>query len=198
MSHTAMQFVPVNSMAKREVVAISAAFSVAELEDLREKLGKLELEEARLGSTGHCDSQTRISRIAWLSHDEASTWIFRRLMSHIQTANVFFGLRLWGIAECLQYSEYQVGGHYRWHRDNGIDVNEAPRPPRKISFSLQLSRPDEYDAGELEILDATPEAQTRDFGALILFPSYVTHRVKPVSAGLRRSLVGWACGEDFT
>lgn len=195
--HSALQFVPVNSMAKREIVVIEEAFTREELAVMVEKLGQLELQDALVGSTGQRDPEVREARVAWLDHDEASAWLYLKLMQHVQSANTFFGVQVWGIAECLQYSEYGVGGRYRWHRDNGIDPCERPRPPRKVSFSLQLSHPEEYEGGELEILAAENELQTKAFGALILFPSYVTHQVRPVLSGMRKSLVGWACGNDF-
>lgn len=184
-------------MARREIVVVGQAFTPEELELLVEQLGQLTLEAGAVGSSGACDDTKRVAQVAWLDHDEQSTWLYRKLMTYVQSANVFFGLKLWGIAEHLQYAEYGLGGHYCWHRDNGIDPDEPPRPPRKVSFSLQLSQPDDYEGGVLEIMAADTEPQTKAFGALILFPSFVTHRVTPVTAGKRKALVGWACGEDY-
>ena len=60
---------------------------------------------------------------------------------------------------------------------------------------MQLSDPADYDGGELELKNSTrtlvaPRAQ----GTLIVFPSFLLHRVAPVTRGTRRSLVGWASG----
>ena len=97
-----------------------------------------------------------------------------------------------GFVEEFQYSEYGPEGHYTWH----IDLGKGPSSTRRLSFSVQLSDPDEYEGGELELHcgGERPIAAPRTFGTAIVFPSFLLHRVAPVRQGLRRSLVGWASG----
>ncbi len=83
-------------------------------------------------------------------------------------------------------------GHYDWHFDYGKEYSN-----RKISFSLQLSDPSEYDGGHLEIAGINPDEATRKKGTLIMFPSYVRHRVTPVTRGTRYCVVGWVHGPHF-
>jgi PKHD-type hydroxylase len=63
---------------------------------------------------------------------------------------------------------------------------------------VQLTDPDEYEGGELELcLGGEPFVVPREQGTLITFPSYVLHRVKPTTKGTRHSLVGWVTGRPF-
>lgn len=91
--------------------------------------------------------------------------------------------------EPMQLAEYHVGEHYDWH----LDLGPGPAGLRKLSASIQLTPPAEYDGGELEMWGA-PEKVDRVQGTLVIFPSYLLHRVTPVTRGVRRSLVVWATG----
>ena len=91
--------------------------------------------------------------------------------------------------ERLQLATYDLGAEYNWHLD--IGPGEAGR--RKLSASVQLSNPSDYDGGDLEIWGAS--GGERGWGALIVFPSYMLHRVSPITRGVRHSLVAWARGK---
>jgi PKHD-type hydroxylase len=63
---------------------------------------------------------------------------------------------------------------------------------------VQLSEASDYEGGDLEFFNARGEgAVRRPRGSVTFFPSYLAHRVSPVTRGLRRSLVAWACGPGF-
>lgn len=196
--HQPLIFVPVNTQRDSELFVIKNAFSDSELDHMQRSFDAMTLEEARIGPGGGFEYDLRRSRIAWVAHEPEypeSVALYMKLMDLVHRANLEFGLEVWGFAEHLQYSEYGPGDNYCWHRDYGPAPENAPRPPRKISFTVQLSRSDEYEGGNLQFL---AEGQfidgLRDRGTFIAFPSYVTHRVEPVVSGLRRSLVGWVCG----
>jgi hypothetical protein len=98
--------------------------------------------------------------------------------------------------ERLQYAEYheEENGFYDQH----VDI--APLSPlqRKLSFSLQLSDEDSYEGGDLEVFaGGDPIKMPRKKGTLTVFPSFVVHRVAPVTKGVRKSLVWWATGPAF-
>jgi len=79
-----------------------------------------------------------------------------------------------------------------------VDVGEANYEPRKISLSLQLSEPSDYEGGELVLQAGDSErVAEKARGTLIAFPSFVLHRVRPVTAGVRKSLVIWVAGPEF-
>ena len=85
-------------------------------------------------------------------------------------------------------------GFYRWHVDNNM---QSDVPPRKLSMTVQLSDPSEYTGGELQLHDGEVQTAVNSRGHVIIFPSYVLHRVQPVTSGTRRSLVVWANGPGF-
>lgn len=83
-------------------------------------------------------------------------------------------------------------GHFDWHRDSG---DQWRRAPRKLSLTLVLSDPEEYEGGEFQFFDGGPiTVAPRRMGDMIVFPSDLQHRVTPVTKGMRRSMVAWAAG----
>lgn len=86
---------------------------------------------------------------------------------------------------------YRPGqGHYHWHPDAA-----TTSPMRKLTFTLQLSEPDSYEGGDLEVQGFG--TSTREAGSMSIFPSFFWHRVTPVTAGERLALVGWMHGASF-
>lgn len=142
------------------------------------------------------DDDIRRSEIAWIPNEGNTKWIYERLGEYVTAANKDMGwdFDLAGMFEDIQYSIYfDNGGHYDWHSDIGPNTTH-----RKISMSLQLSTPDEYEGGNLQF-NLGPSILTADneVGSLIIFPSYLLHRVTPVVSGVRRSLVIWVSGKPF-
>jgi PKHD-type hydroxylase len=71
---------------------------------------------------------------------------------------------------------------------------------RKLSISIQLTNPEEYEGGELKLYDGDEDktnVMDKTQGTLIIFPSYVLHEVMPVTKGTRNSLVAWVTGPQF-
>ena len=139
----------------------------------------------------------RITRVAWINRDADSDWLFARLEEvALRLNNEVFHYELYGLEKGLQYTIYEgaEGGHYNWHVDMGVHNPE----PRKISLSLQLSDPADYEGGRLviEAGDGAYPAETAR-GTVIAFPSYVLHRVSPTESGVRKSLVTWVAGPEF-
>jgi PKHD-type hydroxylase len=88
-----------------------------------------------------------------------------------------------------------LGDFYDFHSDI---LHTGPHY-RKMSFSLQLSDPSTYKGSELEFYHYgnTFDKSKTDQGTLIAFPSFIPHRVTPLTEGKRYSLVGWVCGKAF-
>ena len=107
--------------------------------------------------------------------------------------NQFYRYDLKNLFE-FQLIKYYVGGNYNWHCDYGI----APKRgmSRKLSMSIQLTPPEEYQGGELQIVDYANHTLMipGDMGTVIVFDSKLPHKVWPVVWGQRISLVGWANG----
>ena len=98
--------------------------------------------------------------------------------------------------EILQFTEYssETADHYKKH----IDTLMRSYGYRKLSFSVQLTNPDEYKGGDLNIYtQEDPMVLSRDQGSLVAFPSFRLHEVTPIESGTRYALVGWVLGPKF-
>mgnify|MGYP000595374202 CR=1 FL=1 len=88
----------------------------------------------------------------------------------------------------FQFTEYTMGEYYNWHRDS--DINNPKFSNRFYSTVIQLN--DEYTDGELQLnIDDNEITLERGLGTLYMFPSYTLHQVKPITSGVRYSLVNW-------
>ena len=133
----------------------------------------------------------RRGRVSWV--DDAP--LKARMWEIVQEINAtYFGFELEGILEPLQYAAYGVGDRFGWH----VDMAADQKPYRKLSLSVQLSAPEDYDGGELEMqLGCWTRQMPKGRGDVIAFPTWAPHRVEPVSRGTRHALVVWAHGAPF-
>jgi PKHD-type hydroxylase len=138
----------------------------------------------------------RETKIAWIELAEDTHFIYNRLVNYINFLNgKYFQFDLFGYVENLQYTVYGIDGHYTWHIDSISDISV---PPRKLSTVLMLSSPEEHKGGDLQVFTGKePHTLERKKGRLYLFPSYVLHRVTPVTSGTRKTLVSWVSGNKF-
>ena len=137
----------------------------------------------------------RKSSVMFLHNNEEHNWIYEKIAGVAQHANYqFYGFDLQGIAEPLQLAEYSDGGFFEWHMDFGAGAISH----RKLSITVQLSDPEDYEGGELQfMINNTVEAAPAKKGTVVIFPSFVLHRVTPITRGLRRSIVGWVSGMPY-
>ena len=94
----------------------------------------------------------------------------------------------------FQLIKYDIGGNYNWHCDYGVAPVEGS--VRKLSMSIHLTDPKEYEGGELNLINYSnyPVMVNNGLGSTIIFDSKVPHKVWPVTWGTRIALVGWANG----
>jgi len=171
------------------------AFTATELDEIVRIGDSLALDKATV--EGPQSDAIRKSKTGWISLNEETAWLYERLASAARELNAsFFRFDLEGFHEDFQYTVYGSDeDHYTWHVDHG---SHRSRPPRKLSLVLQLSHPHEYEGGDLEtMVSNTPVAVEKRRGIIHAFPSYVLHRVTPVTAGTRRTLVVWTSGPPF-
>ena len=147
---------------------------------------------------GNQDSEVRKSRIKWIPKTEQWEWLYHRLMDYIVEANEnCWHFDLVSAPELIQYTEYHGDeeGHYAWHQDIGPDSASL----RKVSVTVQLSDPSEYEGGDLQLWQGGTSVQTCEKGAgvVFIFPSYMMHRITEVTKGVRRSFVLWVGGEHY-
>ena len=156
----------------------------------------------------------RKSSNAWI---ESSNWVSGFVWYYIMKANrENFMYDIEGIdSNEIQYTEYQKGEYYDWHVDDDITrsmINDKVLTSadnqgeniailngeyvRKLSFTIQLSDPEDYEGGELEfnVNDEERFTAPNKKGTIIIFDSRTKHRVREVKSGVRKSLVGWVVG----
>ena len=152
--------------------------------------------------------KTRNSSIVWMNEP----WIYRHILPYVHDANKVadwnFELTKPEICQWTKYSEQQ---HYTWHQDSWLEPNKNPKSDlygliRKLSVTVSLADGETYEGGDLEFdlrdsSDGSPNRivshNSRKIGSVVVFPSFMWHRVSPVTKGTRYSLVIWYNGEPF-
>lgn len=144
------------------------------------------------------DHDIRRADIAWLDDLPAGAWLMEQLIGTVAEANrSSFGFDISEFSESAQIARYSAErqGHFDWHSDIGAGALAATR---KLTIVVQLSDPDAYEGGVLELrADSNVHQAPRLQGMATVFPSFVLHRVTPVTAGTRWSLTLWAHGPAF-
>jgi PKHD-type hydroxylase len=172
-----------------------SAFTPDEVRRIIELSEEFPPEEATVGNYRAIDGKIRSSIVRWVHPNANNLWFFDRLVTLVGTCNQQrYGFELTGLNEGLQVAEYRPGGFFSWHKDHGPDAHSI----RKLSVTVQLSDPGDYDGGDMEFL-AGPRAEVapKALGTAIIFPSYVMHRVMSIERGSRRSVVGWFSGPPY-
>lgn len=177
----------------------SDALTDAECDAIIARAGNYSEAEATIGfsDTLRSDLSYRTSSIRWLDAEREKD-IVSRVMQFVRSSNRSnFGVDIDAPHE-IQFTEYRATnkGHYDWHQDVWM---ESPRPyARKLSVVVQLSAPQDYKGGEFEFFGiANPADKFAGRGSVLIFPSFLQHRVLPVTEGLRRSLVTWVEGPNW-
>lgn len=174
------------------------AFTTQELDFLQ---NKARMADARAQVGGNLQGEDlaviRRSKVSWLSNDSDNEWVFTRL-AHVASAlnSQYYRFDLTGFGEPLQLTNYDQSEHgmYEWHQDYGGKRGVS----RKLSLVLQLTDPSQYEGGNLEVLtNSEPQQVRKQRGLIAAFPSYVLHRVTPVTSGSRQTLVSWVSGPQF-
>jgi PKHD-type hydroxylase len=155
--------------------------------------------------------KTRDSDVVFLDDQN----IYQLLWKFLDTANKNSG---WNyqidFTEQVQLTRYKKNKFYDWHQDQwnkpyGDDVELGKQGKiRKLSMVVLLSDPKDFKGGNLQFYSPDPLVPTKNHildckelkkrGSLVVFPSYLWHRVKPVTKGIRYSLVAWNCGNLWT
>ena len=182
------------------LVAWQGLFNDAELDAIIKLGDSLALENAELSVGGQGYENIRRTLVAWVDRNPETEMLYRRLEDAVLALNArYFRFDLSGMAN-FQYALYggPEGGHFDWHKDYGRDPNDPAQEPRKLTISLQLSDPSDYEGCELQVragnkIDIAPKAR----GTLVAFPANVLHQVTPILSGVRKTLVVWAVGPEF-
>ena len=147
-------------------------------------------EEATVFSSAEAMQSMRSCTVRWLEDE----WLESLLWPYVEQANKNgFHIALDREVE-MQFVEYsgEQGAHYDWHHD--VQWNGQSGLDRKLSVTVQLSSADEYAGGDFEFDELKTNADFRSKGTVLVFPSYLRHRIHPVTSGTRRALVAWFFG----
>lgn len=168
------------------------AFSSIECKEIKSLF--TDMNDGNVGHDGNVDKIIRKSKVRFQERTEETDWIFDKLTAFAFGCNLNrWKFQLSGFYEGLQLTEYdEEGSHYDWHIDNG----NGDMSIRKLSMILLLDDAKDYEGGELGFI-GIPEKKKYDAGTLILFPSYVGHKVYPVTKGTRRTVVAWISGDPY-
>lgn len=175
-------------------------FSVEELnriEKIGDRLKAIDGMASDKGNDRAVNYDIRKCKVSWMEKIPDTEFIYNKLADFITYANArYYDFNLFGFVEHFQYTIYDGSeSHYDWHLDL---PSKGIIPYRKLSLVLQLTDPDAYEGGELQLFtSANPTALEKKRGIAHLFPSYLLHRVTPVTKGIRKTLVVWVNGERF-
>lgn len=144
--------------------------------------------------------KNRDSDIIFFNED----WLNKEIHPLIEEANI----KSWDFQidshESVQFTKYGINQHYTWHMDC-FPVEKLKSKVRKISIIIALNNGKNYTGGDvlLQNMDIFNEEKIfncdvlKKVGSVIVFPSFIVHRVMPITSGIRYSLVNWFKGDNF-
>jgi PKHD-type hydroxylase len=154
-------------------------------------------------------SSLRKSDVVWMD----AAWIYKEIHPYIETANAEAGWNFdWDFSEACQFTIYEKNQYYGWHYDSAPEPYDDPNnlnrhgKIRKLSVTISLSDESDYEGGDFEFDFRNNDGEKnqssvckeiRPKGSIVVFPSFVRHRVKPVTSGTRYSLVILNLGKPF-
>jgi PKHD-type hydroxylase len=168
-------------------------------EDELQKIMAIIDSESQRGTT-HADqgtmspSEIRRSNVHFLRPPD-HPWICEKLIPLVESVNQKFNFDVNRLGE-LQIATYDENdeGFYSWH----LDIGPGDFFFRKITFSILLNNPDEYDGGDVEFMTGKKILRCpRSNAHLVAFPSFLLHQVTPVTRGKRYVMIGWFHGGDW-
>lgn len=190
------------------VPSVLSEYEIERIKEIHEKEKDRQM-EAKVGDgrMGEINSDIRISNVSWYNEEFIETHkcrdIVNKITNQINEINeVYFKFDLSDLEplQCTKYDSLNQG-FYSLHTDSPIWHRNITR---KLSFVIQLSDMNDFEGGEFIInagggLSNISQEHPDDLakGRMILFPSFLTHGVTPVTKGIRYSLVGWCVGHRF-
>ena len=179
-----------------------------------EEASKQKKQVAKIGDEGTKvidNKEVRNSNIVWLTDG----WIYEKIGPFIDAANKNAS---WNFnyfkTESMQFTIYNKEQHYDWHQDSFPVYSNINQPElfgltRKVSAVVQLTDGKKFKGGDLvfdtrmynpekrDVHSAEVCLEARQKGTIVVFPSFLWHKVTPVTKGNRNTLVVWNCGYPF-
>ena len=153
------------------------------------------IEKATVTGDEKYKDELRKSSVMFIEKTPENDWIYRKLAElAIMTNNQRYLFDILGFQQELQLTRYSEGDFFDWH----LDFGPGGISTRKLSVTVQLSDPNDYEGGDLEfMINQNIVKAPRKKGTVIIFPSFILHRVTPITKGTRQSIVGWVAGPPY-
>ena len=155
-------------------------------------------QEGTVTQTNIVNKDKRSSTIKWINRkDSNATWCFEKIDEVVWRMNRYYH----GIdydkdgVDSMQYTEYEEGDYYNAHIDTFFNAGDLVQ--RKVSSTVLLSDPKDFEGGKLFIEGGTMEDEKISQGQIYVFPSILNHWVAPITKGKRKSLVLWHTGRAW-
>lgn len=147
-------------------------FNDTEMDGIIEACLKLPSQEVRVGPDLKLRKEENISVFRHILPDQHNSWIYHRILSTLAFLNAqSYQFDVKGMDEPLYFVSYEGSkkGHYNWHQDG----TTAGHATRKLSITFQLSKPEDYEGGELEFnRTGSPTTAPKARGTFVMFPSF--------------------------
>jgi len=174
------------------------AFGVDEITRIQSFVKKDSFENSTISQLA-CPTETkkiRISEVQWIKDSSETSWLYKKILNMAKRANdAIYNFKLTHIKDSIQYTRYNQSGKYDWH----VDLGQGDAALRKLSMVVLLTDPSTFEGGVLELRlgNRIVSAPLKYQGSVVIFPSFLLHRVTPVISGTRESLVVWISGFPF-
>lgn len=164
-----------------------------------EQAGRAEAGGVVLSDAKHARiADVRRSDVVWLRPSPEHQAVYEFVGGFVNKANAdVFKLQVRSFDEPFQIATYtaEASGFYGWH----VDIGAGQLANRKLSIVIPLTDPAEYEGGRFEVFnEAEPTPIAMPLGRIVAFPSYLLHRVTPVTRGVRRTMAIWVSGPPFS
>jgi PKHD-type hydroxylase len=176
---------------------IPNALSDSELKYLDSLLEGTEITDGKLaGGNVNPDIRNNVG-VIWLKDEMKFSWLYTIVAGLVNKANTERFNKVLYHMEPLQYTLYneESESFYGQHVDQLVTFDNPTK--RALSFSVQLSHPQEYEGGRLELYTGDNFQTPMNRGDMVFFNSTVLHEVTKVTKGMRKSLVGWVHGPNL-
>ena len=162
-----------------------------EINKVKEYIQELEFQESVVSGL---DKSVGDSKIKWIHYNSETEWLYKKIYMCAKEANDnIFNFKLFYSKDSIQYSKYSENGKYDWH----IDIGEQSNNLRKLSCSILLNDPEEFEGGDFEYWIKKYPEKVPLKKCSVFVRLWPLHRVSKVIKGERESLVLWIGGDCY-
>ena len=174
-------------------------FSTEEIIKINEKINTLPFFQENKNApaysdTGELKKSCYVKVIKW---DEISSMFDVAKQEAFKVTRKEFKYDVWDFnySTMVNFNIYSPGEKYDWHRDISV---ESLKYDFKMTFIINLSD-EKYEGGEFNLNFGDPQVidELNKPGSMVLFPSYILHKVNPIITGCRKTLTIFIEGPPF-